>query len=339
MSSIPTEPGQVTSGTPKVRMDAAFNTAFRPQGTTPVKDYAKDLGEGVMEALLQGVAERVKDAYRGGGSGTGSTDLFAALDAYDRIERLRRKLTGQEDSETPSGDKGFWMFLAKQSELQTQMLLKMMEQHQAPATNPADQFAQAMQTVAGLMTLFKDITGGNQQREDELKPLFMQFLMSQLQRNPAQEWQELRRQFLEEFEQDRSKGQVINFEQWKAQQEFDLRREEIKAQKEAEESRSKAQAQLLSGVFAVASGRGPQEAPSAAAPPVTTPGLTRYQCANCHTEFAIPGPVRPAVTCPACQTRLQSLPADQAPPPAPPEENLSALQAAQNVGGEYSDGY
>jgi rubrerythrin len=324
---------------PRMPLDAAFNQAFRPGGDSrPTKDYARDLGEGVMEAILSGVAEQVKRQYAGlGGASAGDGNLFTQLAAMGQAVKSIREafgLSGEgEGAGTNGGDKGIWMFLAKQAEVQGQILQELLKSRTAAAPDPQEIAAKAQEQLLKTVEVVKGLVAQGNSADDILRALGQNVLQGALNRpDPLDEALE-KIEKLRRLEGDRGDN-VIDLEWWKAKQEVEIERERLRQEREREREQQQARNQLLAGFFESVRDRPAASRPPTAPTPAPIPGsasaggLHRYHCGACGNVFAMTE-LLPEVVCPRCRTPLRaqvpgSPPTPPAPAPRPPADGATA---------------
>lgn len=89
----------------------------------------------------------------------------------------------------------------------------------------------------------------------------------------------------------------VDFDKWRTEKEFELREKEIQAKYGSEERQAERQARQLQDLAAIAA------AVTGGTGPAAGPGIFRYTCGACGSQFAVPSPEL-AQRCPACGTAL-----------------------------------
>ena len=296
-----------------IDMDRAFDQAFS-RGEAPGKDYARAMGEGLLESVMGGIAERAKAGLLAGAGDEKADDLDTTLARLLKY-RLLMGMFGTE-KETDSGTATVMKAVIDSTTNMTKFMAELQSKSEERFAAMLKEFREDQR--AQWERLRDEAEKAKQ--GDEFAQLGKQFLMQQLSTDPKEAYARQRQQFWEEFQREHGQGQVVDFERWKAQQEFDLRREELRAKREEERERAERQNQLISGFMsAVRPGSPAPAAPGAGPPPA---GLFRYQCAHCSQEFALREQAPPGaqLTCPHCQGLIQVPGPAPVPAPAPPED-------------------
>ena len=294
---------------------------FESTAAAAPKDYARDLGQGLMESILQSVAEKAKrtavDAVTGERGSTDSLDSLLA--AAERMKALR-EVFGVAGGDAPTS--GFWqamggMFQALSGQQQESMKLILQMQEKAEERTLA-LVNELRQEHKEAMARLKDERNPD---SDILRQLGLQTIQGALQQpDPLERFISMRDKVLGALGIDPDKqkeDRVLSLEEWKAKKEIELRERELDAEARKEQARAEQLSHLIPA-FAAAIGQGPRpEAapPPAGAPPEAARGFYRYQCGACGTTFALDRPSDTPV-CPACHTPLQVTGAAPAPEPA-----------------------
>lgn len=300
-----------------IEMDKAFDQAFsRPEA--PSKDYARAMGEGLLESVMGGIAERAKAGLLAGADHEdGKDDLDATLGRLLKY-RMLMGLFG-DDKQTDTGTATVMKAVIDS----TTNMTRFMAELQAKSD---ERFAALLKELREDQRMQWERLRDEADRAkqgDEFASLGKQFLMQQLSTDPKEAYARQRQQFWEEFQREHGDTKVVDLEQWKAEQEFELRREELKARREEERERAERQNQILAGVLSAvrpgSAASGPSPVPEGGNPAAA--GLARYRCAQCDQEFVLRQPAAPGatLTCPHCQGLIQVT----APAPAAPAEDVA----------------
>lgn len=324
-------------------MAAGFDQAFG-KGTAAPKDYGRELGDGLLQSLVQGVAERTRDNLL-----TPTESKAAATDSLDAALAQMVKLKVLKEFTGDHDDQGGTMAT----------ILKAVLEMQAKTTATLSE-AQSKSEERSLK-LFEKMTEQQQQffekvetklrdggRPDEFGDLAKAMLVQQLQSNPVDAYKQQRDQFFEEFKAlhgTKQQADVVDFERYKFDKELEIKTAEDKAKADAEQARWAHQEKILGGLLgAVGKGNGnggpaPQSEGASSPPP-----FFRVHCAACQATFALNTPPQPGqtLTCPACQQIIRVNGGDEPPAPVmapsappPPPSMADDLALDDLIGGGY----
>lgn len=280
-------------------------------GSPQTETYEERIGRGVLNRLLEQV---VQGGVAAGGDPVAAVrdtlgiakDLAGVEDSRTKrlldelretrteLDRLRREM---DRTSRAGGDSNLELF---------KFLMQMMDKAQ-------ERTEKILAEMRADQKEWRDREGrGNKATADEFfVDMGRQYLSQQLQRDPIAEYERLDQHFAERHTRA-NPDNVIEFERWKKQKEFELeerrdQREEARA--EREESR---RAQMLTDlgklVVTVQQGRGqgtglPAAAPADPAAAAAQAGLYRYACGSCGKEIILTERAEQLV-CPYCHTSL-----------------------------------
>ena len=300
-----------------IDMDKAFDSAFTRGEAAPVKDYGRDLGNGLLESIMEGVAQRAKTSLLGtesDGSAKGSDSLDSMLDKLMKYKALQG-LIGNEKEHTDSGMATVLKAVIESQSNMTKVLAELQSKSDERMMTMMKDFHGSQREYLDRLEQRMDQSKGG----DDLAAIGKELIFNQLRSDPEEAYARRRQQFFEEFKNLHGEGRVVDFQTWKAEQEFALERDKLKDAREERQERQASQNQILNGFFsAVRPGQAGDAAPAANAPAADP--LHRFQCYQCQTTFALPHALPPGsqLTCPQCQTPIQVVGPPGAPPVPPP---------------------
>lgn len=317
-----------------IEMDKAFDQAFSPGGGAPVKDYARAMGEGMLESVMGSLAEKAKQSLVGGETEGGRSESLDAVLAQMAKLKMVRELLGAGGAEgTDSGSATVMKALLDSQTKQTQFMVESQSKSEERMLALIKEMRAEQRAAQDRLEakLEEKQRGGE---DNEWTALAKQMFAQRLTTDPVQAYAEQRRQFFEEYERERGQDKVTNLEEFKAKKAFEIEERKLEAQERSDKAKAEYQNQIIGTIFsAVRPGQG-APAPAPAGDPAPN-ALFRVRCAHCAEVFALAQEQPPGtqLTCPRCQGLIR-IPGEAPPPPdAPPPGSVGGFPFADEEEG------
>jgi DNA-directed RNA polymerase subunit RPC12/RpoP len=316
------------------------------QAQTTGEDYEKQLGRGMMEGVMEGVTNIVRQALsnpaHGAASSANSFDQFLShLEVADKLKRLLGvggpgADGGHEAGAAPKGDA---TVTAKAIEVLGNMMIKVMESTNQRLDRTEDRLAQALEKISERME-------ARQNPDDPLRDIGRSVLQGFVSRNPTEDI-ERSIAVVERLQaaiglKKSPEERMADIEEKKIllEHERDLKREEreLKAVEQQQQVMENLVRPLVLSRYQMAVPGSPVASADGASG--GTPPLYRYSCWSCGKQWATLEPLGTGM-CPHCgvtvlangQASSPQHPPVPAESPRPPQEFASPPMGEEVAGG------
>lgn len=314
-----------------MRLDTAIEQ-IGDTSTPEAESLERRLGKSLMEAMMERFVEQAKQTV----AGQSDDWIPRVANAAMGLQALKQVFGGGEDRASARSDDSA---LATVMRAMFESQAKITETLMNAQAKGEERFLTLVQALNEKFDrVVQEIRTAQGQEGDQFKQLAYAALMEKIQSNPLQGYLELRKSLREEWEAEQQ-GKVIDFEAWKAREQFALEREKIREAREERQAQQAYQMKIVEGFAEALRGTPSGSAPLAPGTPgpvpgTVPPGLVRYRCHQCGATFVMQ-PVERGV-CPRCQTPFTAAPAPGLPATGSPPPGPAAPAGAAPSGGASS---
>ena len=225
-----------------------------------------EIGQGLMSALVANVQKQV-------GASAGGADEMDRLMKYMMVMKMMKEMRDEPEAPADKGMASVLAALIKGNGDQMTQLLTLLLKNQTAAPDPVAANQAAQQQFLQVLEIARSIAGGgHDDNGDLLKQIGLSTIQGALNSDPLESALKTH----ERIKAITGEGSnVIDFDVWKAKEEFALKREQLQLEAKRDAASRDSSNQLMQGFAAVLRpGPGPAAAPAGGGTPPG--GLVRY---------------------------------------------------------------